>query len=151
MKVLLPPINLRLIAVSVTIVVIISIVYGVLLIEPWQSGLVNDDRDRTDDLTEINDRIKQFWKVKGELPGNLDELDSGSYSISEDQKFDSDGNRYQYNIRDEDSYELCANFRTGSNDSWREDWRDDQWDHPSGNHCFFFDDLEPFTNLPNPR
>mgnify|MGYP001182519048 CR=1 FL=1 len=131
-------------AIVVTAVVIASIGYGVFLAEPWQSRAINTDIQRIDDLDEIDRSIKEYWRVKGELPVTLDDLDKGDYFVSEEQRTDPDGLRYGYTRLESKSYELCSEFYLDSDESIMEDWRGDEWDHPRGYHCFQFDDLDPF-------
>ena len=138
-------------AVLVTVLMISSILYGVFLAEPWQSRAINSDMERVDDLNDIDFKIKEYWNVKGTLPSTLEDLDNGSYFLSEDQKVDSEGLRYSYTMVCGNTYELCSEFYLSSDEGIMDDWRDEQWEHPSGYHCFQFDDLEPFIGNSNQR
>ncbi|HCG90505.1 MAG TPA: hypothetical protein DEZ08_01520 [Dehalococcoidia bacterium] len=151
MKALLSCLNPRSLAIVVTGFIIISIAYGIILTEPWQMRSINDDMDRVNDLSEIDYKIKVFWDSKGILPSSLTALNSGSYFLSEDYKTDPDGMRYIYNQIDLKTYELCSTFQIDSSASAMDYDRNDQWNHPSGSHCFFFDDLTPFIEVPISR
>lgn len=144
MRALLFRLNPRSLAIVVTGFIIISIIYGIVLTEPWQMRTINDDKERLDDLSEIDYKIKVFWDSKGILPPSLNALNSGSYFLSEDYKTDPDGMRYIYNQIDLKTYELCSTFKIDSSAPVIDYYRSDQWNHPSGHHCFFFDDLTPF-------
>lgn len=150
MKLPVLKINPKLLSICVTGLVILSIAYGVFLTEPWQSRAISNDMDRVEDLIEIDYKIKEYWIVKGQLPASLTELNSGSFFLSDDRKFDNDGEPYKYNIIDKDTYELCSNFELDSDDAIMDNWRGEQWDHPSGPQCFLLDDLLPSpSNLNN--
>ncbi len=151
MKVSVFRINPKTLSIIISSLVVLSIAYGIFLSEPWQSRAVNNDMERIDDLSDIDYKIKEYWNVKRRLPLDLTELNSGSYFLSDEQKTDSDGLEYSYRIVDKDTYELCAVFNLSSDEGFFEDWRGDQWNHPEGPHCFILDDLEPFTEMVDPR
>jgi hypothetical protein len=76
--------------------------------------------------------------LKRPLPETLDEL-AELARFERINLIDPDtGQRYDYTVKDETTYELCATF-TLERDSDVKVF----WNHPSGTHCFTVNVLDP--------
>ncbi len=91
-------------------------------------------------FSQIDGAISAYYGENKKLPENLKDLLSGgsTYYITEDDITDSASNKiFDYNIKAEDAYELCAFFRT-ENKSQKSDefyYVDTRWLHDSGYQC----------------
>jgi len=105
----------KMIAWGVTVAVLLSIIGGFFLVgsPATQRARKFDDR-RIQDLSAIKDQIVfTYWTQKGKLPekfGDLDDKISG-FIIPNDPETMAP---YEYNVTDQFSFELCANFKTKS-------------------------------------
>lgn len=93
-----------------------------------------------DKFSQIDSAINAYYEENKKLPENLKNLLNGgsTYYIIEDDITDSNANKiFDYNFKAEDSYELCAFFRT-ENKSRKSDefyYVDARWLHDSGYQC----------------
>ena len=137
----------KLLAWVISIVVLVSIILGFFII--GTPGLQRDrrfDNQRINNLQTIQYQIVNYWDQKGTLPNDLNQLkDSISgYTAPIDPET---GESYKYNVLGELTFELCANFKTDSNDFglatlppdpyfFKGISSDETWAHGKGMVCF---------------
>jgi len=112
-----------------TIISIISIIIFLGLII-WSFSIMGSpneqrawrlDDKRVSDLKNIQDRVINYWQQKEKLPTNLTELKNPlmEYSLPVDPEFEK-GLIYEYNKKDELTFELCATFTALMPQGWQE-------------------------------
>ncbi|MBU3964431.1 hypothetical protein KJ591_00405 [Patescibacteria group bacterium] len=125
-------------AVVLTLIVIGFFLTG----SPKQERLMRFDYQRVSALQEVQYQIISYWQSKERLPQELQELEDpiSGFMVPQDPQT---GNLYEYTIKGENEFELCAEFNlpsdekldiaeprmlSGSNFS--------KWSHPAGRFCF---------------
>lgn len=91
-------------------------------------------------FSQIDNAINAYYGENKKLPENLKNLLSGgsTYYIIEDDITDLNANKiFDYNIKTEDSYELCAVFKTENRNKAKDefDYFDNRWLHGAGRQC----------------
>lgn len=140
------------------IFVIVAIVVGFIVVgSPAKQRALRFDSQRVSDLSSIQWQIINSWQAKGKLPSDLESLKdpiSGNI-VPNDPENDSP---YEYLVKNETTFELCADFSLESQDTkGRGDYyggysggfaRDiavsypypgnsqDSWNHGKGRTCF---------------
>lgn len=122
------------------ILVVIALVYGFMNIEtPTEVREMKLDDQQVSDLQDMQWRVEEYYRVEKALPGDISVLYEGAIP----PQAPSDRAPYQYNIIDETSYELCANFvhdsqTAGNYRSIASPLTKDNynWDHGTGSKCF---------------
>lgn len=127
------------IAAVVGVVIVGFVVAG----SPFQERLRRFDERRAQDLQQIQWQIVNYWQRKERLPETFENLrdDISGYAVPSDPE---DGSAYGYSIRGDVRFELCANFKTASEETDRgapkpafPDGRDlETWRHGIGKVCF---------------
>ncbi|MEI8123559.1 MAG: DUF5671 domain-containing protein [bacterium] len=129
----------------VSIIILIGITYGVI-----QNGSPitlrakqMDERRLSDLMTIQNQIVYSQWQNKGDIPTNLEVLNEpiSGFVIPKDPETRES---YEYRKISTNSFELCATFKTGSNDSSRSksmvinpaNTVNENWQHASGRVCF---------------
>lgn len=133
---------------SAVVLAFIVIILGYFSVgTPWSERKARLDEIRISHLQSIQNRIINFWQVKGELPKSLKELEDGlgSYILPKDPQNKTD---YEYRKTGELSFELCANFIT-SNERPQRNIRS-SWIHKNGRYCFTRT-IDPEIYSPPPR
>lgn len=97
------------------------------------------DEIRVNDLQNIQWQIIAFWQKQNTLPNNLYELKDpiSNISIPNDPEYKY-GKNYKYIIKDNLSFELCAEFSENSQELLNENFylKGDSWEHTKGEFCF---------------
>jgi hypothetical protein len=120
---------------KVVVVVAVMVVLGALgggfyLIGPPAEERVRRlDSRRGTDLQRLRLAADLYWTRHRRLPATLDELhtEAGTNIYARDPQ---SGEPYEYAVKGNDVYELCATFARES------DGRADFWAHGVGRHCF---------------
>lgn len=89
-------------------------------------------------FNEVDSAINSYYADNDVLPENLDVLVSEIIFLTEDGiKNPATKERFDYNVKNETTYELCANFLTSniSNENERYPAYKDLWPHESGYQC----------------
>ena len=73
------------------------------------------DEQRVDDLQTLQSQIVNYWTQKEVLPQDIGELEDSISGFIVPKDPDSDS-PYEYNVIDSLSFELCAIFKTSSDD-----------------------------------
>ncbi len=128
---------------------------------PTTQRLLRLDDRRVSDLQNIQYQIINYWQQKEKLPANLAELASpiSGYSIPVEPEFEK-GLMYEYKVKDNLTFELCATFAKPIQKGWREYSNggitpmysekdiavssypypgggvNESWDHQAGKTCF---------------
>jgi hypothetical protein len=137
-------------ATFAVIIVLASLATGVVLAgTPAAERLRKFDERRFENLQAIDGEISQIvfgdrWgdrtrplKLEKPLPKTLGEVAAQARFKKIHLQDPQTGTPYEYLVRDETHFELCATFTFQRDQSF-----DIAWNHPAGRHCFFFDVLE---------
>lgn len=136
----------KIFAWTVSIVVLASIVVGFFIVgTPATQRDRRFDERRVGDLQSLQGQIIYFWTLKEKLPQNLDELEDGisGFVVPTDPNSKTP---YTYNVLGELNFELCAEFKTDSDDMgivsreakslYYYGGFGENWSHEKGKNCF---------------
>ncbi len=138
--------NMKVYSAIISFVVLISIIYGVVLIgSPAQQRAKMLDEQRVNDLSSIQSQIVYTqWQNKGEVPANLDALRDpiSGYMLPTDPETNEN---YGYKMISKNSFELCATFKTVSMSAqnvitkpypYFDGGTNENWQHGAEKTCF---------------
>ena len=133
-------------SIAASIVVLVAFVWGVALVgSPGTARLRRFDYQRLEDLRTIFREVQSLCQdpdikdeLKRNLPSTLDELAALARTEKINLADPETGQRYVYHVKNATTYELCATFSLP-----RDADIDVFWNHPSGNHCFTVNALDP--------
>jgi len=99
------------IAIIAAVLIAISVIYGFSLFgSPASQRNLRFDEQRASDLQQIQYSVANYWQQKQKLPASLTELGVlGYYGNITDPET---GMPYEYTVKGELSFELCAAFKT---------------------------------------
>lgn len=124
----------------VTLIVAASIGMGLYIVgSPMNARLAAADRERVNDLSNLEDAIQRFRVEKHRLPKSLDELEELGYASSGLTTDPMTKLPYAYSQAKGDQFELCAEFDTDTTDKVRSDPYMSQAPyqrHEAGRGCF---------------
>ncbi len=89
-------------------------------------------------FSEINGAIETYYNDNGKVPGSLDEIKAEfSYITDKNIKDPVSGEIFEYKVIGDNSYELCATFRTSNidGDETRYYLYKERWPHDAGDQC----------------
>ena len=118
-------------------VVVLAVGYGIFLSgSPQKQRAFQFDQRRISDLQNISSALNTYWKNNEKLPETFDDL-KNQYSYIRSVVDPVTQEPYEYNIRSETDYELCAVFELDSLDLGvaRKPFLD-PWTHGVGKACF---------------
>ncbi len=142
--------------------VLFAIVWSFMVMgSPSEQRLLRFDDKRVTDLQNIQWQVISYWQQKETLPKNLEELVNpiSGYSLPVDPEFEK-GINYEYAVKKDMTFELCATFSKPMPQGWQEykgggvvvpmmEGRDvttsypypgggtnESWDHKEGRTCF---------------
>jgi len=130
---------------TVSCVLFASIIIGFLVIgTPAEQRDRRFDEERVNDLQMLQSTIVNYWTQKEKLPQDLSDLEDSisGFAIPQDPASDVP---YEYSVIDSLSFELCATFKTSSQDfgltsvppsSYRGDIFQQNWEHTAERTCF---------------
>jgi hypothetical protein len=130
------------IVIVVSLLVIGSIIYGFTTVGfPANSRGEKLDATRVEHLRNIKSAIESYASSKNVLPKTLQEVKKDlTYTSIKDPETEKE---YGYFVTGEETYKLCANFATASEDDKNTDNQSLYYDsytaefrHPKGEHCF---------------
>jgi len=127
----------------IAIVAVIVIVGFFIAGSPFKQRLVRFDRERVNDLQMIQGQIVNFWINKEKLPASLNDLKdniSGFVAPVDPET----GNPYEYRVKGNLTFELCANFNFTSKEgavnisapAYPRYGIEENWNHSAGRVCF---------------
>ena len=127
-------------AILVSLAIAVAVTIAIVIIDPSKQRLQTLDERRLDDLMRTRRQVDIYWKRHQALPGDLDRLmqEPGFGTASLDPET---GAGYDYEIKDADSYQLCATFALDSGDDPDRLYgrNASEWAHPAGRFCFDLD------------
>ncbi|MBI4991944.1 MAG: hypothetical protein HZB99_01885 [Candidatus Harrisonbacteria bacterium] len=139
--------NLRLLAWSVALIILISVAGGFFTAgSPFKARLYQFDERRINDLQILQNEIINYWIQKGQLPAQLVELKNDITGFMPPQ--DPENNLpYEYKVASPLSFELCAVFNLPSEglvgspkatpvQPYYEGPYRQNWSHDLGKTCF---------------
>ena len=124
----------RIAALAAAVVFVAAVGVGLYLAgSPGEQRLVRFDQQRVLHLTEIRKSIDEYWRTHRALPARVDEDVIGITMprVPRDPETDAE---YEYELRGDDAYRLCAVFSRASADHMADEF----WAHDAGRHCFDF-------------
>jgi len=127
----------------IAIVAVIVIIGFFIAGSPFKQRLVRFDRERVNDLQMIQGQIVNFWMNKEKLPASLNDLKdniSGFVAPVDPET----GNPYEYRVKGNLTFELCANFNFTSKEgavnisapAYPRYGIEENWNHSAGRVCF---------------
>jgi hypothetical protein len=118
------------------------------------------DEKRVGDLQNIQSQIINYWQQKEKIPEKLSDLSNpiSGFSLPVDPEFEK-GNIYEYIVKENLTFELCANFTKEMQKGWQENnyggavplykeasdiavspypggGINESWNHKEGRNCF---------------
>ncbi|MBU1164860.1 hypothetical protein KKA15_04865 [Patescibacteria group bacterium] len=128
----------RLMGIISLVIIIISFIGTFFIVEsPAQARRKAYDRTRINNLQEITYAVNDYYLENETLPNSLNELESfRTYIQIVDPKT---GQAYEYKVVDENSYELCAEFDTSSEEGIQDKYYGSpyaEFVYQGGRNCF---------------
>lgn len=134
----------------VILVVAAAVVAGFFVVgSPAQERMRRFDQQRIQHLQSLQWEVVNYWQSKNKLPEKLSDLNDSlrGFSVPKDPQTSQD---YEYNVRNEQTFELCATFNKSGNSvnggpyPVREKiptpvgglYQADYWQHDAGRACF---------------
>jgi len=136
----------KILAWILSFVVLVSIICGFFIIgTPTEQRQRRFDEQRVSNLQTLQDRIINYWIQKETLPQNLSKLEDSISGFIAPADPESDI-AYEYHIIDTLSFELCATFKTSTENfsstakntkySYPYDSFQQRWEHKAERTCF---------------
>lgn len=139
----------RVAAILSAVIVLAAIVTGFFIVgSPAKQRAMRFDDQRVQDLQNIQGNITNYWTQKSKIPAQLNDLTDSLSGFT--PPMDPDTKQlYEYSVKDEYAFELCATFAYPTGD-WSQQNRFatapvpygvkgtgmDNWSHASGRVCF---------------
>lgn len=129
---------------SIIAVVMITVIAGFFIAgSPFKQRLVKFDRQRINNLQTIQNQIISHWTNKKILPDSLDNLKDSISGFTAPVDPES-GQPYEYRIKNDLIFELCANFNFDSKEDkinipeplYYPYSSEGNWNHGGGRACF---------------
>jgi type II secretory pathway pseudopilin PulG len=140
--------------VVAVVIVVGSIVWGFAVLgSPRTQRLMKYDEQKVNDLTNIDNQIRNYTADNKTLPATLSDITTSQYYF--DLPNDSQTNKpYEYKKVSATKYELCAEFNLASPDAtqpniYARPLGYTSWTHPAGHYCFT-QTINP-AQYPNPK
>lgn len=123
-------------------VILILVVTGFIFIgSPAKARLALEDQQRVNDLQYIQSEVVSYWDRKGALPATLNDLNDplNNVLVPVDPETII---QYEYNVKSSLSFEICADFKTISNEEFSQAQTKDMYPneeyfkHTEGRNCF---------------
>lgn len=125
--------------IVITLFVVAALAYGIVIAgSPGQERLHRMDEQRLSELQQISSSIDLFYEREGRLPGSLSELQSSRYTYVNAVQDPDTGIPYEYTVRSQTTYELCATFSlpTPEHPNTYYGPAPDFWKHDTGRTCY---------------
>jgi len=122
------------------VIVVGSIIWGFAVLgSPATQRLYKYDEQKVNELMSINSEITNYYNTKGVLPRTLADITAVSYylTVADSQT----GKPYEYEKKNDTTYNLCAEFNKASNEKDKSNTAfrypyGISWTHPAGKYCF---------------
>jgi len=122
---------------SLAIVIIVFVIALLIVESPAETRKRKLDNAIINNFSQIDSAMSNYYYDYQKLPENLDNLVADSDFLTEEYILDPvTKEKFDYNIKDNNTYELCANFQT-SNKEDRDDYNyyNKAWLHDAGYQC----------------
>jgi hypothetical protein len=111
---------------------------AVYMAPPWLMRQVRDDRATLSKMSEIARHIDQYYTKNKKIPDTLSVLEE--YMDKDELNDPLTGNRFGYKVIDDNTYELCGEFKTSKSQAPRRMQRRydrfDKFNYQKGKSCF---------------
>jgi len=133
-------------AIVLSIAVATVVAGAIVIINPRAQRQRRVDERRIEELGQIRDDIDIYWKRHQAIPRDLAAL-AGEPGFTTPTLDPETAVPYSYEIKDTDSYRLCARFALDSSSARYPQYRiyANEWAHPAGQFCFDLDVRKPET------
>lgn len=136
----------RIAAIASAIIVVAAIVTGFFIVgSPAKQRAMRFDEQRVNDLQNIQSNITNYWIQKSRIPAQLNELTDSLSGFTPPVDPDTKQS-YDYTLKGDRAFELCATFAYSSENVQRNMAKSypmpyradgmDNWSHASGRMCF---------------
>lgn len=106
---------------------------------PAETRNIRRDNEILNKFSLIDGAIVSYYSEKKKIPGSLEELVNDRRFITEkDTKDRVTGIKFDYKVKNDNTYELCATFQTsnrGEQDQSFDDYLKNRWPHDAGYQC----------------
>jgi type II secretory pathway pseudopilin PulG len=123
---------------SIALVVIIFIASLFIVESPAETRNRKIDQKILESFSQIDNAISTFYNDEKKLPANLNELTQEfNYITDRDLSDPITKKGFDYKVLDENTYELCAEFRSSNTteDVYYDEYSKENWPHESGYQC----------------
>jgi len=133
--------GVRLLIAAASFAMLAAVVAGMWAMgSPAHQRALRLDEFRVADLARLSSRIENYWAQHKQLPADLRVLDGAAIP----DKGLANEATYEYAIRGEAAYQLCAVFNAASEVSsdapyHGTSYRREDWTHSAGKYCFIRD------------
>ncbi|PKL72582.1 hypothetical protein CVV26_01040 [Candidatus Kuenenbacteria bacterium HGW-Kuenenbacteria-1] len=121
------------------LIIIATLISSIFFVEsPQETRNKKQDYMVAEKIFNIKRAINSYYFSKKKLPENFEELLLGGFIQSENEiRNPKTKEKVEYKIISEDTYELCANFKTSNKNNHDEHYNypNDQWFHDAGYQC----------------
>ncbi len=127
----------KLAAIISSAIIALGIIAGFFIIgSPAEQRARRFDERRISDLQFLQVQIVDYWRRQEKLPQSLEDLqnDVVNFELPSDPV---SGQPYDYKVKDDLTFELCANFALASEERGMAKFNQ-QWQHPAGYYCFSY-------------
>ncbi|MFA7314695.1 MAG: DUF5671 domain-containing protein [Candidatus Magasanikbacteria bacterium] len=138
---------LKFLATILSVIILGSVVAGFFIVgTPKEQRNRKFDNQRIQDLSMIQNQIISYWQQKNKLPENLEttQSDISGFIVPVDPETKQ---AYEYTVKSDLSFELCANFTTTLNQeeskrlgmydyTYPATYAPQNWTHEKGQSCF---------------
>lgn len=123
----------RIVGTLLTVLVVVAVAIGIgILGSPADERVRQLDQRRVEDLDRISRAVDVYWSRRQQLPSVVEDLRETGVLVPNDP---ISGVPYEYRRREENTYELCAQFERPSSEPGRPGI-EGFWSHGSGRQCF---------------
>ena len=123
----------RIVGTLLTVLVVVAVAIGIgILGSPADERVRQLDQRRVEDLDRISRAVDVYWSRRQQLPSAVEDLRETGVLVPNDP---ISGVPYEYRRREENTYELCAQFERPSSEPGRPGI-EGFWSHGSGRQCF---------------
>jgi hypothetical protein len=135
------------------IIIITTLIAGCFFVEsPQETRNKKQDYMVLEKFNNLERAINSYYSSKKKLPKNFEKLLSNGFIQNANETENSKTKeKFEYKIISEDTYELCANFKTSNKNNYQTDdyrYLDNQWPHDKGYQCIKKPIFDPQITLP---
>jgi len=135
---------------SLAIIIAVLISAFVFVESPAETRNLKRDNEILNRFSNIDGAMNSFFSIKGKLPNDLNELMANVDYINENNTKDPiTGQKFDYKVIDDRTYEICSNFMTSNKGEIKDQYSyyNDVWPHDKGYQCIKKNILAENTNV----